>query len=231
PVLLPLINSSHPEVLVFNVNDIRTLREHGVLGVLIGTLAQYPQQNFYLSVPLRLQIWEVLWLLDRGLARLVDYVKYRQFLKDTLSQDALSQDALSPQNTPSHDTLSSTNSLSPFEVSSHDYLNRLPVTPAFVSNYLSFKFLKEMGYFISPGLKFGGDLVIYPGDPLKFHSYSIVKFGHINVNDLVVGGRLATGVKKNYVIMDDMEQPEATESEIFSEPKKLAFSVEWAGFG
>ena len=46
----------------------------------------------------------------------------------------------------------------------------------FITYYKYYSYLQNKGYFINPGIKFGGDLVIYPGDPLRYHSYSIVRF-------------------------------------------------------
>ena len=34
-----------------------------------------------------------------------------------------------------------------------------------------FEDLHEQGYFLSTGLRFGGDFVVYPGDPLRYHSH------------------------------------------------------------
>lgn len=36
-----------------------------------------------------------------------------------------------------------------------------------------FSDLWEKGYYITSGEKFGGDYLVYPGDPLKFHSHFI----------------------------------------------------------
>ena len=64
PIILPLVYcDSEPEVLIFNIDDIKKLRnDYNILGLLTGTLQQYPQQNIFLSVPMKLVIWEVLWL-------------------------------------------------------------------------------------------------------------------------------------------------------------------------
>ena len=316
-MILPLISPQSPEVLIFNIADVKVLREqHEILGVLIGTLAQYPQQNFFLSVPLKLFIYEVLWLVENGHGKLVDYLKWREFellnlakddepvlskavrsiadelddvatkfssselkesIPDTASNQIITSDVnsdLPPSTIEPHKLTTSQLSSNPSPALSSTYQIQSPpnfiITPNskdpvsladsydlkdYIANHLSktstslhqfrlyyhnFKYLKSLGYFVNPGLKFGGDLVLYPGDPLKFHSYSIVKFHFVNLQELVVGGRLATGVKKNLIIIDDAITVDNTDSSSVDEEyvesllaptNKLAFSIQWAGFG
>ncbi|KAI2641209.1 PAXNEB protein-domain-containing protein [Xylaria nigripes] len=116
------------------------------------------------------------------------------------------------------------------------------------NSYPLFAHLHDKGYFMMPGLRFGCDYNVYPGDPLRFHShFAAVHFGweeEITMMDLVGGGRLATSVKKGYlfggaviegssveepcnsdnVLQDDKEgQPKSC-----GEPVR-AFCLEWAG--
>ncbi|KAI1822243.1 SEN34 subunit of tRNA-splicing endonuclease [Xylaria intraflava] len=69
--------------------------------------------------------------------------------------------------------------------------------------YPLFAHLHDKGYYMMPGLRFGCDYNVYPGDPLRFHShFAGVHFGweeEITMMDLVGGGRLATSVKKGYL--------------------------------
>lgn len=67
-----------------------------------------------------------------------------------------------------------------------------------------FKDLWERGYYITTGSKYGGDFLVYLGDPFKFHSSYVVmvmlpskKFGML---DLISIGRLAATVKKTAVL-------------------------------
>ncbi|KFZ20680.1 hypothetical protein V502_03073 [Pseudogymnoascus sp. VKM F-4520 (FW-2644)] len=76
-----------------------------------------------------------------------------------------------------------------------------PVVPA---SYALFCHLHALDYFMTPGLRFGCDYTVYPGDPLRFHSHFLA-VGHdweeeIPLIDLVGGGRLGTGVKKGFLI-------------------------------
>lgn len=98
------------------------------------------------------------------------------------------------------------------------------------SNYLVYQSLKNENYVVSPGARFGGKFIIYPGDPLRFHSHLIVSsplnYYHDNINlvNIINGARLSTSVKKIWVIsgiIDD--EPEEKEVKFFS--------IEWAGFG
>lgn len=90
-------------------------------------------------------------------------------------------------------------------------------------------------YFSTPGLRFGCQFCVYPGDPLRFHSHFLgvgVEWEEeIDLMDIVGGGRLGTGVKKGWLIGG----PEPDVDEKLGTPKLegvgkvRTFSVEWAG--
>ncbi|XP_033727820.1 tRNA-splicing endonuclease subunit Sen34-like isoform X2 [Pecten maximus] len=67
-----------------------------------------------------------------------------------------------------------------------------------------FQDLWEKGYFLTSGAKFGGDFLVYPGDPGKFHShYVAICLEHqksLTPLDLVAMGRLGSNVKKTVVL-------------------------------
>ncbi|KAF7724009.1 tRNA-splicing endonuclease subunit Sen34 [Apophysomyces ossiformis] len=87
-----------------------------------------------------------------------------------------------------------------------------------------FEYLWRQGLYITNGSKFGGDYLAYPGDPMKFHSHYVVGVhdSHQTLTplDIIGMGRLATNVKKTYVIAATVNTEEAIET----------FSVRWAGF-
>nr|CAG4651415.1 EOG090X0G6M [Simocephalus serrulatus] len=60
------------------------------------------------------------------------------------------------------------------------------------------------GYYITAGEKFGGDFLVYPGDPVKFHSHYIAvcveQHQLLTPRFLVQKGRLGTGVKKTVLL-------------------------------
>ncbi|QPG75573.1 hypothetical protein FOA43_002929 [Brettanomyces nanus] len=73
-------------------------------------------------------------------------------------------------------------------------------------NFRVFNYLK-MNYHhcILPGVRFGGKFVSYPGDPLRYHSHLIVDTRDyynedIGMLDISNRGRLATGVKKLWLV-------------------------------
>ncbi|KAI1813236.1 tRNA intron endonuclease [Poronia punctata] len=110
-------------------------------------------------------------------------------------------------------------------------------------SYPLFAHLHDKGYYMMPGLRFGCDYNVYPGDPLRFHShFAAVHFGweeEITMMDLVGGGRLATSVKKGYLFGgavaagdsvsqgDEDEKPKVRGGPVA--PPVRAFCLEWAG--
>jgi tRNA-splicing endonuclease subunit Sen34 len=76
--------------------------------------------------------------------------------------------------------------------------------PSLPPSYPLFAHLHKRNYFLSPGLRFGCQYSVYPGDPLRFHSHFLaISVGweeEIDLLDLVGGGRLGTGVKKGFLV-------------------------------
>ncbi|KAG9781344.1 putative tRNA-splicing endonuclease subunit tsp-4 [Exophiala dermatitidis] len=72
------------------------------------------------------------------------------------------------------------------------------------SSYPLYRHLHERGYFMTPGLRFGCQYTVYPGDPLRFHSHFLAVGTEwdeeIDLMDIVGGGRLGTGVKKGFLL-------------------------------
>lgn len=87
--------------------------------------------------------------------------------------------------------------------------------------------LLNAGYHMTPGLRFGSQYSVYPGDPLRFHAHFMASQYEwdepIPILDIVAGGRLATAVKKAYLLGG--EQP-ADNAE--AEPQVRTFCLEWA---
>ncbi|KAG8726237.1 tRNA-splicing endonuclease subunit [Ceratobasidium sp. 428] len=89
-----------------------------------------------------------------------------------------------------------------------------------------FRDLWEKGNYLGPGIKFGGNYLVYPGDPLRFHSHFVAsvhpsKTSPIRPMDIVAFGRLGTATKKVHLLCgyDD-------ETGVVS-----YYSIEWASFG
>lgn len=104
-------------------------------------------------------------------------------------------------------------------------ISQLPTTPP---SYPLFAHLHSKGHFISPGLRFGCQYLVYPGDPLRFHSHFLAVGvdwdQEIDLMDIVGGGRLGTGVKKGYLFGGAEPEIEVERTE-----RVRTFSVEWAG--
>ncbi|KAJ1331896.1 tRNA-splicing endonuclease subunit Sen34 [Microdochium nivale] len=92
-------------------------------------------------------------------------------------------------------------------------------------SYSLFKHLHDKGYYMMPGLRFGCDYNVYPGDPLRFHAHfqatSYDWDEEINMMDLTAGGRLGTGVKKGWLVGGQPAKDEGKAAR--------AFCLEWAG--
>lgn len=96
------------------------------------------------------------------------------------------------------------------------------------ASYEIYKHLQQKGYFLSPGLRFGGQFLAYPGDSLRYHSHFTVTGYDFNekfkIHDLVGGGRLGTTVKKSWFVG-------AKSNNKKEEDQYYGFSVEWSRFG
>lgn len=70
--------------------------------------------------------------------------------------------------------------------------------------YAVFRDLWERNYFLTTGVKFGGDYLAYPGDPHLFHAKFIVKcvesLETVDQCDLVSWSRIGTATKKTLVL-------------------------------
>ena len=92
--------------------------------------------------------------------------------------------------------------------------------------YRVFEYLWSKQLYITRGLKFGGDFMAYPGDPMRFHSHYIVlameRDSPLALLDIISKGRLAINVKKAFVIAGPAEESSDDDIE--------TFSIQWAGF-
>ena len=122
----------------------------------------------------------------------------------------------------------------------------LPRTPG---SYALYKYLHthpNHTFYISPGLRFGCQYLVYPGDPLRFHSHFLACSWAwdetIELQTLVGGGRLGTGVKKGFLIGGKVEKDKSASThdgeKTKHEKRELGetaeddvrcFCIEWAG--
>ncbi|KAF3767489.1 SEN34 subunit of tRNA-splicing endonuclease [Cryphonectria parasitica EP155] len=96
--------------------------------------------------------------------------------------------------------------------------------------YPLYKHLNAGGYYITPGIRFGADYSVYPGDPFRYHAHFMATSfewdEEITVLDLVTGGRLGTGVKKGFLIGGEAPSEEAAQGA--GKDRVRAFTIEWA---
>jgi len=108
----------------------------------------------------------------------------------------------------------------------------LPTAPP---SYPLFAHLHSHSYFMSPGLRFGCQYCVYPGDPLRFHSHFLAVGAdwdeELDLLTLVGGGRLGTGVKKGFLLggVESGVGAEAEQGEMKDGEGVRCFCVEWGG--
>ena len=97
-----------------------------------------------------------------------------------------------------------------------------PQTESERLHYRIFSDLWEKGYYLTSGIKFGGDLLAYPGDPMRYHSFYIViiiPWGKkVTPFDIISAGRLGSTVKKTALLCSVSDTNEV-----------VYISVKWSG--
>lgn len=98
-----------------------------------------------------------------------------------------------------------------------------PQTDSEKLHYKVFFDLWEKGYYLTSAVNFGGDLLAYPGDPIKYHSFYIViiiPWGRkIRPFDIISAGRLGASVKKTALLCS-----------VDKDTNKIVYvSVKWSG--
>jgi tRNA-splicing endonuclease subunit Sen34 len=89
-------------------------------------------------------------------------------------------------------------------LSPSDELDHTVVQIEVPESYHLYAHLNSRGYYMLPGLRFGGDYNVYPGDPFRYHAHFLaLSLGwneEFPMLDLVARGRLGTSVKKGFLI-------------------------------
>lgn len=97
-----------------------------------------------------------------------------------------------------------------------------PHTESEKLHYRVFLDLWEKGYYLTTGAKFGGDLLAYPGDPMRYHSFYIViiiPWGKkVTPFEIISAGRLGATVKKTALLCSVSDTNEVVYT-----------SVKWSG--
>ena len=94
-----------------------------------------------------------------------------------------------------------------YKTSSIDFSQYLTITSDLDYKFVIYRYIWSLGYYLtSNACKFGGDYLVYSGDPCQYHSKFILlclneeKFKEIKLKQLIHYGRIATNVKKLYLI-------------------------------
>ena len=306
PIPIYRVSPQVERYMLYDVNIISWLRKHhNILGVLIGTIPQVPQQNVFLGLPLELLPEEARLLVADGIAHVVDDLSWhrksiargehsermqqdlrREGLrlaqdferrkqdkmlehvegakgkrKNRIKQDE-EQGSIQAQETLfQRDSIPVGQSLplasTQTEPETQPWIivpttaesllgapakgpaSRLPfVRPA---SYALFEHLHRRSYFMIPGLRFGCQYSVYPGDPLRFHSHFLASGldwdEEMDLLDLIGGGRLSTGVKKGWMIggIDPTREVGDLHNEAIEAKTREAgsavrtFCIEWGG--
>ncbi|KAK0629935.1 hypothetical protein B0T17DRAFT_204653 [Bombardia bombarda] len=101
------------------------------------------------------------------------------------------------------------------------------------SSYPLYAYLNQRGYFITPGLRFGGDYSVYPGDPFRYHAHYLANSyewdTEIPMLDIVTSGRLGTAVKKSYLLGGQAPEQDPVVGSEKTSGEVRVFCIEWAG--
>lgn len=158
--------------------------------------------------------------------------------RDVQKEDMFNESLESKYISSSTDVLTTSASIQPYAItptisySQSSFRNNVSVEEIELPHsFHLYKDLYDRGYFILPGLRFGCNYNVYPGDPLRYHSHFIA-VGYqwdqdIPVFDIVGGGRLGTAVKKGFLIggLD----PESKDDEGGEKNHVRTFAIEWGG--
>ncbi|KAI5623811.1 tRNA-splicing endonuclease subunit Sen34 isoform X1 [Silurus asotus] len=92
-----------------------------------------------------------------------------------------------------------------------------------------YKDLRSKGFYLTAAGKFGGDYLVYPGDPLRFHAHFIALClpmdEKLPVCDVLAIARLGSNVKKTVLLcspQDTSEEEDVGEKVVYS-------SLQWSG--
>ncbi|KAF9910978.1 tRNA-splicing endonuclease subunit [Lobosporangium transversale] len=206
-----------------------------IVGSLTGSLARSPMQNIFQGLPLRLLPEEVYVLRSRDLVDLVDENRSYNVSDSAPRPDGFqasnliapaANNLMSATRSTSSDNSRNNNNNNASECA-HLYLHTLsdclpyykPISPTEMSvswtypnttrqqqKVAIFMHLWETHkFFLAPGMKFGGDYLLYKNDPLVCHAdliASVVQCSNqsLPLVDLATHARLATTVQKQHLI-------------------------------
>ncbi|XP_057695369.1 tRNA-splicing endonuclease subunit Sen34 [Corythoichthys intestinalis] len=86
------------------------------------------------------------------------------------------------------------------------------------ARYRVFADLRGRGFYLTSAGKFGGDFLVYPGDPLRFHAHFIALCVRadqdVALSDLLAISRLGSNVKKTVLLCSPRDDGGVTYSSL-----------------
>ncbi|XP_028320430.1 tRNA-splicing endonuclease subunit Sen34 [Gouania willdenowi] len=254
--------------LVWRIQDVRALREGGLVGALLGALPRTPRQNGRMGRPLLLLEEEERALREghhagtppppgweEGAELRLQYDKQQrrsQSVQSTLALEDKKAGLLQAMSSSQEGSDRLQQRLQDLECSftfplsalavqistARAGLSHCPEARSFLhpdppiteqqddtrrhARYQVFKDLRGQGFFLTSAGKFGGDFLVYPGDPLRFHAHFIAVCVAVDepqsLLDLLSLARLGSNVKKTVLLCSP-----GTEGRV------LYTSLQWSG--
>ncbi|KAG5269374.1 hypothetical protein AALO_G00201290 [Alosa alosa] len=227
--------------LLWRVADLKIARQAGVIGSLVGSLARQPRQNTRLGRPLELldeeahskkdhserveqyqedlershKVQSALALQDRKavLERVMNDSQNEGTVRERL--EALDRDFSLPVSAMTIQMCTARAGLG-YLSDERDFLAASwPVQQDERSQtkFVVYRDLRRRGFCLTSAGKFGGDYLVYPGDPLRFHAHFIALCVAMDTAtplcDILAMARLGSNVKKTVVLCS----PRATQQQ------------------
>uniref|UniRef100_A0A671MLV5 tRNA-splicing endonuclease subunit Sen34 n=1 Tax=Sinocyclocheilus anshuiensis TaxID=1608454 RepID=A0A671MLV5_9TELE len=225
--------------LLWKVSDMKRGRSVGVIGAVVGSLARQPRQNVRLGRPLELLQEEALLLeetstaaaslqpqVDRGdEERHSEAVRqYEAGLESSYKEQcALALEdkktvlrrIMKEKENDSSSLLDCLNALDQAfclmwsERSFHSTDWPMPRDERLNTRFCVYRDLRNKGLYLTSTGKFGGDFLVYPGDPLRFHAHFIALCismdDELPLCDILAIARLGSNVKKTVLLCSPVE--------------------------
>lgn len=102
----------------------------------------------------------------------------------------------------------------------------MPTDQRSETRFRVYRDLRRKGFFLTSAGKFGGDYLVYPGDPLRFHAHFIALCYSLHeeasLYDILAIARLGSNVKKTVLLCSPQEGADAEGEVVYS-------SLQWSG--
>ncbi|KAJ6230058.1 tRNA-splicing endonuclease subunit sen34-related [Anaeramoeba flamelloides] len=194
-------------------------KKHHIVGYLIGTSQQLEAQLDHWTLPL---------VLSQEEALLCYYQDLLTFYK--VSSQLFPPNYETKNTTNKNDYLANSQLLTRKEL----VFYFSPMSTSAFTKFAVFQDVWKKGYYLTSGNKFGGDFLVYPGDPIHFHARFILTIVNINQKitplQLISSARVGVAAKKKnlYASFDFEKLPKIAEKKIIGKPLYLGFH--WSDF-